>query len=61
MEPSMTALPEVPPRDEHNLKLIANFHPADWVNPKPAGRFNRTRLTEGRSKLLRRYFAWRRR
>ena len=29
----MTALPEITPRDEHNLKLIANVFPSDWVNP----------------------------
>ena len=57
----MTALPEVTPRDEHKAKLLANVHPSDWVNPEPADLFNRTRLTESRSKLLRRYFAWRRR
>jgi hypothetical protein len=32
-----------------------------WVNPKPAGPTNRTLLTEGRSRLLRRTFARRRR
>jgi pyruvate/2-oxoglutarate dehydrogenase complex dihydrolipoamide dehydrogenase (E3) component len=23
------------PRDEHNLRLLANVHPADWINPTP--------------------------
>jgi hypothetical protein len=57
----MTALPEITPRGEHNLKLLANVHPTDFVNPESAGRTNRTRLTDGRIKLLRRTFAWRRR
>lgn len=25
----------VPPFDEHNRRLLANLHPADWVNPDP--------------------------
>ncbi len=28
------------PRDPHNEALVANVHPADWVNPTPAGRYN---------------------
>lgn len=30
----------VTPRDEHNLRLVENVHPPDWVNPDPAGRYN---------------------
>ncbi|MCG8367752.1 MAG: mercuric reductase [Pseudanabaenales cyanobacterium] len=26
----------VPPMDTYNQKLVANVHPPDWVNPKPA-------------------------
>lgn len=32
--------PDVPPMDEHNHTLVANVHPADWVNPDPVGRYN---------------------
>ncbi len=28
------------PRDEHNERLRANVHPADWVNPRPAPRYH---------------------
>ena len=31
---------EVNPADEFNKKLIENAHPPDWINPKPAGRYN---------------------
>ena len=45
-------------------KLAAVIHPyptqAEAIR-KAGDLFNRTRLTEGRGKLLRRYFAWRRR
>jgi len=45
-------------------KLASVIHPyptqAEAIR-KAGDLFNRTRLTEGRSKLLRRYFAWRRR
>jgi pyruvate/2-oxoglutarate dehydrogenase complex dihydrolipoamide dehydrogenase (E3) component len=28
------------PRDRHNTELIRNVHPPDWVNPRPAPRYN---------------------
>ena len=28
-------LPPVSPPDDHNLRLLANVHPSDWVNPEP--------------------------
>ena len=31
----MSDLLAMEPRDEHNLRLLANVHPADWVNPTP--------------------------
>src|SRR5947199_9610129 len=31
---------EVSPADEFNKKLVENAHPPDWINPKPAGRYN---------------------
>ncbi len=48
----MTALPEISPRDEHNLKLIANVHPPDWVNPEPAGRYNLVVIGAGTAGLV---------
>jgi pyruvate/2-oxoglutarate dehydrogenase complex dihydrolipoamide dehydrogenase (E3) component len=36
----VSALPDLTPRDEHNLELLANVHPPDWVNPAPAPRYN---------------------
>ena len=32
--------PLILPDDAHNRELIRNSHPLDWVNPKPAGRYN---------------------
>jgi len=37
---SSESLPTVLPEDEHNRKLVSNVHPADWVNPTPAGKYN---------------------
>jgi pyruvate/2-oxoglutarate dehydrogenase complex dihydrolipoamide dehydrogenase (E3) component len=30
----------IPPNDEYNQELVAQTHPADWKNPKPADRYN---------------------
>ena len=48
----MTALPEVTPRDRHNVKLINNVHPADWVNPEPATRYNLVVVGAGTAGLV---------
>jgi len=48
----MTALPEITPRDEHNLTLIANVHPSDWVNPEPAKRYNLVVVGAGTAGLV---------
>jgi pyruvate/2-oxoglutarate dehydrogenase complex dihydrolipoamide dehydrogenase (E3) component len=48
----MAALPELAPRDEHNLKLIENVHPPDWVNPEPAGRYNLVVVGAGTAGLV---------
>jgi len=37
----------VPPMDEHNQTLVANVHPADWVNPTPRGRYHLVVLGAG--------------
>jgi len=36
----MTTRGDILPRDEHNTALLANVHPAKWVNPEPAPAYN---------------------
>ncbi len=40
------------PRDAHNATLVANVHPADWVNPTPAGRYNLVVIGAGTAGLI---------
>jgi pyruvate/2-oxoglutarate dehydrogenase complex dihydrolipoamide dehydrogenase (E3) component len=40
------------PRDAHNEALVANVHPADWVNPTPAGRYNLVVVGAGTAGLI---------
>ncbi|MEX0679243.1 MAG: mercuric reductase [Pirellulales bacterium] len=40
------------PFDEHNEQLKANVHPPDWVNPKPAGRYNLVVIGAGTAGLV---------
>src|SRR5215204_793300 len=40
------------PDDEHNKKLVANVHPAGWVNPEPAGRYNIVVIGAGTAGLI---------
>src|SRR5262245_61374414 len=40
------------PADEHNQQLLGNVHPPDWVNPKPAGRYNLVVLGAGTAGLV---------
>jgi pyruvate/2-oxoglutarate dehydrogenase complex dihydrolipoamide dehydrogenase (E3) component len=40
------------PEDEHNLRLVSNVHPADWVNPEPTGRYNIVVLGAGTAGLV---------
>lgn len=42
----------VPPDDEHNRALVAHVHPADWVNPAPAGRYNLVVIGAGTAGLV---------
>ena len=44
--------PEVPPLDAHNRELLASTHPADWVNPDPAGRYNLVVIGAGTAGLV---------
>lgn len=48
----MTVFPDVTPRDEHNLKLLANVHPPDWVNPEPAAKYNLVVVGAGTAGLV---------
>jgi pyruvate/2-oxoglutarate dehydrogenase complex dihydrolipoamide dehydrogenase (E3) component len=40
------------PFDEHNRKLTANVHPADWVNPKAADRYHLVVVGAGTAGLV---------
>ncbi len=44
--------PPVIPWDAHNQKLVSNVHPADWVNPKPAPRYNLVVIGGGTAGLV---------
>lgn len=48
----LAELPQVQPLNEHNRTLIANVHPTDWVNPKPAGRYNMVVIGAGTAGLV---------
>ena len=40
------------PDDEHNQQLVANVHPAGWVNPEPPGRYNMVVIGAGTAGLI---------
>lgn len=42
----------IEPKDEHNLRLIANVHPPDWVNPEPAERYHLVVIGAGTAGLV---------
>ena len=44
--------PLVLPNDEFNQQLVANVHPADWVNPEPTGRYNIVVVGAGTAGLI---------
>jgi pyruvate/2-oxoglutarate dehydrogenase complex dihydrolipoamide dehydrogenase (E3) component len=44
--------PALEPRDEHNERLLANVHPADWRNPTPADRYNLVVIGAGTAGLI---------
>jgi len=46
------AAPGIQPLDAHNLRLLANVHPADWKNPEPAPRYNLVVLGAGTAGLI---------
>src|SRR6201993_1066981 len=38
--------------DEHDARLLANVHPADWINPEPAARYNLVVIGAGTAGLV---------
>lgn len=40
------------PMDSHNARMVANTHPADWVNPRPARPYNMVVLGGGTAGLV---------
>jgi len=50
--PVIERLPQTSPADEFNRKLVHNVHPLDWVNPKPAGRYNLVVIGAGTAGLV---------
>ena len=45
-------LPQTSPADEANRELVRHVHPLDWVNPKPAGRYNLVVIGAGTAGLV---------
>lgn len=45
-------LPQTGPADEPDQALVRNVHPLDWVNPKPAGRYNLVVIGAGTAGLV---------
>ncbi len=44
--------PLILPNDEYNQQLVANVHPADWINPEPTGRYNIVVIGAGTAGLI---------
>jgi pyruvate/2-oxoglutarate dehydrogenase complex dihydrolipoamide dehydrogenase (E3) component len=42
----------IPPNDEHNVELVNNVHPPEWVNPEPAARYNLVVIGAGTAGLV---------
>ncbi|MBE9180585.1 mercuric reductase [Oculatella sp. LEGE 06141] len=42
----------VQPMDQYNQTLVANLHPSNWVNPKPASRYNLVVIGAGTAGLV---------
>jgi pyruvate/2-oxoglutarate dehydrogenase complex dihydrolipoamide dehydrogenase (E3) component len=51
-QPVIERLPQTSPADEFNQELVRNVHPPDWVNPKPAGRYNLVVIGAGTAGLV---------
>lgn len=60
-QPVIERLPQTRPADEFNRELVDNVRPLDWVNPKPARRYNLVVIaagTAGLSKTNRSIHCW---
>lgn len=52
-EPALARQPSlIEPLDEHNLKLVGNVHPPDWVNPEPKERYHMVVIGAGTAGLV---------
>jgi pyruvate/2-oxoglutarate dehydrogenase complex dihydrolipoamide dehydrogenase (E3) component len=45
-------VPRILPDDEDNRRLLKHVHPADWVNPRPNGRYNIVVIGAGPAGLI---------
>lgn len=53
LEPQLlSSLIQLQPYDDHNQQLESFVHPADWVNPEPAGRYNLVVIGAGTAGLV---------
>jgi pyruvate/2-oxoglutarate dehydrogenase complex dihydrolipoamide dehydrogenase (E3) component len=50
--PAAPSIPDIAPRDTHNRELLEQTHPPDWVNPKPASRYNLVVIGGGTAGLV---------
>src|SRR6266567_3582942 len=48
----MIEIPEILPLTDNNKMLLANVHPADWVNPEPAPGYNLVVIGAGTAGLV---------
>jgi pyruvate/2-oxoglutarate dehydrogenase complex dihydrolipoamide dehydrogenase (E3) component len=48
----MSTRPLILPVDSHNDQLVSNVHPADWINPQPADRYNLVVIGAGSAGLI---------
>jgi pyruvate/2-oxoglutarate dehydrogenase complex dihydrolipoamide dehydrogenase (E3) component len=48
----MTGAPGVAPPDQYDARLLANVHPAGWINPEPAARYNLVVIGAGTAGLV---------
>jgi len=49
---TITDVPALLPKDEHNQRLESNVRPPDWVNPTPAERYNLVVIGAGTAGLV---------
>lgn len=52
MTTNLVETPLVAPLDEHNRRLLEHVHPADWVDPEPAGRYHLVVVGAGTAGLV---------